>query len=95
MKYSEDPMYPKPSSLTKEKQSDTALDKQIGGNHYKEMSIQPIEYIVKNNLGWCEGNIIKYITRHHQMGGEDDVRKVIHYCHLLMELHYPKNTKSS
>jgi hypothetical protein len=41
----------------------SALDKQIGGSHYKDMAIQPIEYIHKNGLGFCEGNIVKYITR--------------------------------
>ena len=39
----------------------SALDKQIGGNHYKDFLIQPIEFIVKNNLGFIEGNVIKYI----------------------------------
>ena len=92
MRYCEDPLYPNPSDLFGNKA--TALDHQIGGDHYKEMSIQPIEYIVKNNLGWCEGNIIKYITRHHQKGGKDDVKKVIHYCNLLIELHYPDKKKS-
>ena len=42
----------------------SAHDKQIGGDHYKIMAIQPSHYIVKNKLGWYEGNIVKYITRH-------------------------------
>ena len=92
MRYCEDPLYPNPADLFGNKAK--ALDHQIGGDHYKDMSIQPIEYIVKNNLGWCEGNIIKYITRHHQKGGKDDVQKVIHYCNLLIELHYPDKKKS-
>ena len=41
----------------------SALDKQVGGNHYKDFAIQPIEFIVKNNLGFIEGNVIKYICR--------------------------------
>lgn len=59
------------------------LDQQVGGNHYKSLAIQPIEYIVKNNLGWCEGNIVKYITRWKQKGGAADIDKVIHYANLL------------
>ena len=43
-------------------------NKQIGGNHYKNLSIQPVDYIVENNLNYLEGNIIKYITRHRRKG---------------------------
>jgi len=63
-----------------------SLNKQIGGDHYKTLKIQPIEYITKNELGWCEGNIIKYITRWKQKGGLADIDKVIHYAELLKEL---------
>lgn len=66
----------------------SALDKQEGGNHYKEQAIQPIQYIQANKLGFIEGNVVKYITRHHAKNGAEDVRKVIHYCELLLELEY-------
>ena len=66
--------------------------KQVGGSHYKELAIQPITYIQKNGLGYCEGNVIKYITRwnrKHQAPKEkiDDLRKAIHYIELLIEEH--------
>lgn len=64
------------------------LDKQIGGDHYKTMKIQPIEYIVANNLSFLEGNVIKYITRHKAKGGKADVEKVIHYCELILQTEY-------
>ena len=63
----------------------TAFDDQIGGTHYKHMMIQPTEYIMANNLGWCEGNVIKYISRWRSKGGIDDLRKVIHYTKILIE----------
>ena len=66
----------------------SALDKQEGGNHYKNMKIQPIEYIVGNNFGWHEGNIVKYISRHGFKNGVEDVKKVIHYAELLLEQKY-------
>jgi hypothetical protein len=66
----------------------TALSEQVGGEHYKDLPIQPIEYILANNLGWCEGNIVKYITRHKTKGERKDVEKVIHYAQLLLELEY-------
>ena len=62
-----------------------ALDRQVGGGHYKDMPLQPIEYIMKNNLGFCEGNVVKYITRYSSKGGVEDLRKVIHYTELLIE----------
>ena len=66
-----------------------AHKKQIGGDHYKRMAIQPSHYIVRNNLGWYEGNIIKYITRHSIKGKRQDIEKVIHYAELLLEDKYP------
>ena len=66
----------------------SARDKQIGGDHYKRMAIQPSDYIVKNKLGWYEGSIVKYITRHSIKGGKQDVEKVIHYAQLLIEEKY-------
>lgn len=68
--------------------TDSALAVQVGGSHYKDLTIQPIEYIHANKLGFAEGNVVKYITRHRQKHGADDIRKVIHYCQLLLELEY-------
>ena len=65
-----------------------ALDKQEGGKHYKDLKIQPIEYIHANGLGYIEGNIIKYATRHKSKKGAEDIKKIIHYCELLLELEY-------
>lgn len=61
------------------------LDFQVGGDHYKKMGIQPIEYILANNLGFCEGNAIKYITRYGQKGGKEDIHKAIHYLEILLQ----------
>ena len=66
----------------------SALDVQEGGSHYKKFKIQPIEYTVGNKLGFIEGNIIKYISRHRDKNGVEDLKKIIHYCELLAELEY-------
>lgn len=66
----------------------SALEKQEGGNHYKDLIIQPVEYIMKNNLDFLQGNIIKYATRHKDKNGAEDLRKVIHYAQLALELQY-------
>jgi len=63
--------------------------KQVGGNHYKDCKIQPIEYIVGNDLTFCEGNAIKYITRHRRKGeGRRDIEKAIHYLEMILETEY-------
>lgn len=74
--------------MNKEFEKESALDEQVGGGHYKDLKIQPVEYITANDLGWCEGNVVKYITRHSIKGGKEDIDKVIHYCQLLKEIKY-------
>jgi len=58
-------------------------DKQVGGSHY-QLPIQPIDYIVKNNLGYREGNVIKYVTRHGSKNGAEDIKKAIHYLEMIL-----------
>ena len=65
-----------------------SLDKQIGGQHYKNMKIQPAEFINENKLLFAEGNAIKYICRHTIKGKEEDVRKAIHYLEMILERDY-------
>ena len=59
--------------------------KQVGGNHYKKYKIQPVEFIVKNNIGFCEANIIKYVLRFKEKGGVNDLLKAQHYIELLID----------
>lgn len=61
------------------------LDIQVGGSHYKDMAIQPIEYIQANGLGFFEGNAIKYLTRWKSKGGIQDLEKAKHYIEMLIE----------
>ena len=64
----------------------SSLDVQIGGGHYKELAIQPVEYIHKNNLGFIEGCVVKYVTRWRDKGGLNDLRKAVHFLQILIEL---------
>ena len=64
----------------------SALDKQVGGGHYKALAIQPIEYIHANGLGFVEGSVVKYITRWRQKGGIQDLEKVKHFVDLLIQM---------
>ena len=70
---------PAPRVLTK------ALDTQVGGGHYKDMVIQPVEFIVKNKIEYREANVIKYVTRHKSKNGIEDVRKAMHYCQMIID----------
>lgn len=67
-----------------------ALEVQVGGNHYKNFKIQPIEFIQANKLGYEVGNVIKYVTRYQFKNGKQDLEKAIHYIKLLMEHEYPE-----
>ena len=63
-----------------------SLHKQVDGNHYKDMAIQPVEYIHANGIGYFEGNVIKYVTRWRAKNGIADLEKAKHYIELLIEL---------
>jgi hypothetical protein len=63
----------------------SALDVQVGGDHYKAQGIQPIAYIFANNLGFCEGNVVKYVTRYKLKNGVQDLKKARHYLDMLIE----------
>lgn len=58
-----------------------------GGNHYQSCAIEPIEYILKNNLGFCEGNVVKYISRYKHKNGIEDLKKARDYVDLLIKLY--------
>lgn len=73
----------------------SALNTQVGGSHYKNMTIQPVEFIEKNNLGFCVGNIIKYVCRYKDKNGIEDLKKARHYIDLLIEIEESKNQAAS
>jgi len=62
------------------------LDVQVAGSHYKNMKIQPVEYIHANGLGYFEGNVVKYVSRWRSKNGVKDLEKAKHYIDLLIEL---------
>lgn len=72
--------YPEPS----------ALDRQEGGDHYKDLKIQPVEFIHANGIPFIEGNVIKYVTRWRAKNGIKDLEKARHYIDLLIELEQRK-----
>lgn len=64
----------------------SALNTQVGGSHYKDLKIQPVEYIHANGIGFMEGNVVKYVTRWRDKNGIKDLEKAKHYIELLIEI---------
>lgn len=67
-----------------------AFDRQVGGDHYKHMKIQPMQYAEANKLTAGEHSVVKYVSRHRFKDGKKDLLKAIHCLELLLELHYPE-----
>ena len=66
--------------------SESSLTKQVAGTHYKDLPIQPVEYIHANAIGYFEGNVIKYVSRWRAKNGIADLEKAKHYIELLIEM---------
>lgn len=75
-----------PSQKILKTMSNSALDTQVGGNHYSKYAIQPLEFIVKNGLDFVTGNVIKYVVRYKDKGGLEDLKKARHYLDILIEI---------
>lgn len=71
------------SGMTEHRAS--AMDHQVGGDHYRKLSIQPVEFIHKNGLGFLAGNVIKYVCRYKAKAGVQDLLKAKHYIEMLIE----------
>lgn len=74
---------------------ESQLDIQIGGDHYKDLKIQPIEYIYQNKIGFIEGSAINYLTRWRSKGWIDDLKKARHFIDMLIEFEDKKPKKKS
>ena len=64
----------------------SANERQEGGTHYQVLAIQPWDYIVANQLGYLEGNVVKYVTRWRDKSGLQDLLKAKHYLEKLIEI---------
>ena len=73
----------------------TALSTQIGGDHYKNLTIQPIEYIHANKIPFIEGCVIKYISRWRNKNGIADLQKARHFIDMLIELENKDKNESN
>ena len=86
-RYPVDPTTPfSPDNKVLPAPEDSALTKQVAGSHYKDLKIQPIQYIHANNLPFAEGSVVKYVSRWRSKGGIKDLEKAKHFIELLIEL---------
>lgn len=76
-----------PSPISPEK-TEGANAQQVGGTYYQK-PIQPWDFITANGIGFLEGNAIKYISRHREKNGKEDLQKAIHYLQKAIEVYYP------
>jgi hypothetical protein len=70
------------------RKADSPLNSQVGGRHYNQYSIQPIEYAMANKMNYCQANAVKYVTRYKDKNGLEDLRKAIHNIEILIEMEY-------
>ena len=71
-----------------EKVRQSAWQKQEGGSHYKNLKIQPMQYALENKLDYAQANVVKYVTRHKEKNGKEDLLKAIHNIELMIEFYY-------
>lgn len=71
----------------------SACQRQVGGRHYLDMAIQPVEFIEANRIPFSEGSVIKYVCRHREKGGRADLEKAIHFLQMIIERDYPAETE--
>ena len=67
---------------------ENAWNNQIGGDHYKKLAIQPMEYALQNKLDYAQANVVKYVTRHADKNGKQNLLKAIHNIELMIAHYY-------
>jgi hypothetical protein len=67
-----------------------ANDRQVAGVHYKVRKHEPWDVIVDWDLGYLDGNAVKYLSRWRLKGGIQDLHKARHYIDKLIEIEESK-----
>lgn len=76
--------------MTSEQKAPSAMDVQVGGDHYKKLKIQPMDYSMANGLDACQHTVVRYITRFRDKGGVQDLLKARHVIDMLIEYEQAK-----
>ena len=70
---------------------ETVESDNIDPEHYNQYEIEPIDFIMQNKLEFCEANVVKYVVRHREKNGAEDIKKAIQYCEFILEKEYKEN----
>lgn len=73
----------------------SAFSRQVGGTHYQNLAIQPMEYSLANKLDAAQHTVIKYVTRFREKNGIPDLLKAIHTIEMLIEFEINEQDKSN
>ena len=68
------------------------IKENVSPDYYARYDVEPISFIMRNNIPYAEGNVIKYVMRHDMKGGVKDIDKAIRYLEMIKEVRY--NAKS-
>lgn len=80
--------WPKVDDVPDGPDSPLANDKQVAGRHYRGQKVQTWDFVSQNEIPYLDGNAIKYIARHREKGGKEDLEKAIHYIEKMIEFYY-------
>jgi len=64
------------------------IKENVSPDYYARYDIEPISFIMRNNIPYAEGNVIKYVLRHDMKGGKEDIDKAIRYLEMIKEEKY-------
>ena len=64
------------------------IKENVSPDYYARYDIEPISFIMRNDIPYAEGNVIKYVLRHDMKGGVEDIDKAIRYLEMIKEEKY-------
>ena len=69
------------------------IKENVSPDYYARYDIEPISFIMRNNIPYAEGNVIKYVLRHDMKGGKEDIDKAIRYLEMIKEEKYSEKSQ--
>ena len=64
------------------------IKENVSPDYYARYDIEPISFIMRNQIPFAEGSVIKYVLRHDMKGGKEDIDKAIRYLEMIKEEKY-------
>ena len=64
------------------------IKESVSPDYYARYDIEPVSFIMRNQIPFAEGSVIKYVLRHDMKGGVEDIDKAIRYLEMIKEEKY-------